>query len=318
MGRSISIELPPRWCSANFLGFAICAVVQLIGDLKRDPPDRRRTDCIRMKARVVGTDNSEECFMMTTGLVIGATVKVGPTHVLLAYLRFGHVFSPTLPARFQPNNCRLIELLFDYGSVSANNAKRWVVQRGGGRLIYKEDVILEDEMMVRSCPVIGEIPEPSTTDTINPDTTATSEIKPPTHPGDHPAIHHRPGKEPAQSMTTTYPQIPNTLSGQFFEPPPLESSGRSDSPEAGKHFASESDYCDEAAVENSKGEPARERALDILNVDDDPPATKKQKVEASYSPTTASPGLPLSLSLLECANSTSLLLLFHNPFTTVS
>ncbi|KAK2998832.1 hypothetical protein RJ639_023172 [Escallonia herrerae] len=234
MGRSISIELPPRWCRANFLGFAIYAVVQLMGDLKCDPSDRRRTDCIRMKARVVGTDNSEECFMMTTGLVIGATVKVGTTHVLLAYLRFGHVFSPTLPARFQPNNCRLIELLFDYGSVSANNAKRWVVQKGGGRLIYKEDVILEDEMMVcpsnyrsrvRPCPVIGDIPEPSTTDTINPDITATSEIKPPTHPGDHPAINHRPGKEP----------------------PPLGSSGRSDSPEAVKHFASESDYCDEAA-----------------------------------------------------------------------
>ncbi|KAK2984919.1 hypothetical protein RJ640_001272, partial [Escallonia rubra] len=46
-----------------------------------------------------------------------------------------------------------------------------------------------------------------------------------------------------------------------------ESSDHSDSPESRKHFASESDSRDEAAVENSKGEPARsilKRALDYL------------------------------------------------------
>ncbi|KAK2975538.1 hypothetical protein RJ640_024416 [Escallonia rubra] len=61
------------------------------------------------------------------------------------------------------------------------------------------------------------------------DTTATTEIKPPT------------------PRPTTLPH--------------------NNSPESRKHFASESDSCDEAAVENSKGEPARsilKRALDYL------------------------------------------------------
>ncbi|KAK2976556.1 hypothetical protein RJ640_015417 [Escallonia rubra] len=220
MGRSISMELPPQWCSANFLGFVIYDVVQLAGDFTRHPLDRRRTHFIRMKVRVESDDNLEECFMIRRGIEISSTVKVGPMHLLLAYLRFGHVFSSTtLAARIQPNNCRLIEFLLSDVRFLANS-EGWIVQKGGGRLIYKEDVMLplEDQMMVcrpsnHHSPIIEGIhvpsilpPCPPRVQPINSDTTATTEFKPPTHPGDHPTIQHRPGKEPAQSITTTYTQ----------------------------------------------------------------------------------------------------------------
>ncbi|KAK2975539.1 hypothetical protein RJ640_024417, partial [Escallonia rubra] len=74
------------------------------------------------------------------------------------------------------------------------------------------------------------------------DTTATTEIKPPTpRPTTHPGAVYTAGQG------STLPH--------------------NNSPESRKHFASESDSCDEAAVENSKGEPARsilKRALDYL------------------------------------------------------
>ncbi|KAK2967726.1 hypothetical protein RJ640_028457 [Escallonia rubra] len=216
-GRSLSVDLPPQSCNDKLLGFAVYAV------MTSHAFDGSKAPFIDMFASLVRYDNSEKFYE------IRKDFRVSSAHVWLVYVRVDHVFR-----RFGLNSdCRLIKFhLFEHGCSAFR-----LVQKGGARLIYKEDVILplEDQMM--PCP----------------------------------SNYHSPIVE------------------DITEP----------------------------AVENSNGEPARsirERTLDDLNLDDDPPATKKQKMQAAAQPS-ASPGL--SLSLLECANSPSLLLIFHNPFTLV-
>ncbi|KAK2973274.1 hypothetical protein RJ640_009729 [Escallonia rubra] len=69
--------------------------------------------------------------------------KVDLKHLFLAYLRFGDVRWPGLQ-EFHPNNCCLIE--FFIVKDHCLHYTPWIVEKGGGRLIYKEGVMLEDQM----------------------------------------------------------------------------------------------------------------------------------------------------------------------------
>ncbi|KAK2966269.1 hypothetical protein RJ640_002790 [Escallonia rubra] len=240
-GRSISFRLPPQWYNDNFLGFAIYAVARNFGQ-----------NLILVRARVVSNDNREGLCSFAHIFRIFTKEKIDLKHVFLVFLRFDEAWWPIFD-EFHPNNCCLIEFLTWRSGLPPFRDEPWI-DRGGVRLIYKKDVMVEDQMTVSPSNYHTQIRiRPNANSNENPlpleasesgpsDTTATTEIKPPTpRPTTHPGAVYTAGQG------STLPH--------------------NNSPESRKHFASESDSCDEAAVENSKGEPARsilKRALDYL------------------------------------------------------
>ncbi|KAK2975537.1 hypothetical protein RJ640_024415 [Escallonia rubra] len=265
-GWSFSVRLPPQWD---------CYTLHPIKRIRRST----------FFSRVINDSSSKRLSEALYNVKFGTAGKIGLKNVSLQYLR----------EFVGPDEGCLIEYLSLHDRDSAIDSESRIDQ-GGGLLTYKKDVMVEDEMTVspsnchsqiRPNANSNESPLPLEASESGPsDTTATTEIKPPTpRPTTHPgAIHRRPGKEPARSKYETVLLMgrlaiafdPEEFQGfgilpqaMIFNAPDFdrESSDHSDSPESRKHFASESDSRDEAAVENSKGEPARsilKRALGYL------------------------------------------------------
>ncbi|KAK2984913.1 hypothetical protein RJ640_001266 [Escallonia rubra] len=219
-GRSISFRLPPQWYNDNFLGFAIYAVARKLG-----------RNLILARARVVSNDNREGLCSFAQIFRIFTKEKIDLKHVFLVSLRFDEAWWPIFD-EFHPNNCCLIEFLTWRSGLPPFRDEPWI-DRGGVRLIYKKDVMVEDQMTVSPSNYHAQMIRPNTNSNESPlpleasesgpsDTTATTEIKPPTpRPTTHPGAVYTAGQG------STLPH--------------------NNSPESRKHFASESDSCDEAA-----------------------------------------------------------------------
>ncbi|KAK2986894.1 hypothetical protein RJ640_028461 [Escallonia rubra] len=231
VGQSISMELPPQWYNDDFLGFAICAVAESLWDFTCRPSSRTTTNCIRLEVKLVSNHDRVHFHHLVACMKVGYNEKVELNHVLLAYLKSRDVCWPSLDG-FQPNNCRLIKFYMHDGSDSARTLPL-IVSKGGVRLIYKEDVILEEEnaesspqqLMEVPSPIHEDVPEPATllpcpprVQPIDSDTTAT------TYPGDHPARHHRPGRAGTVHNHHLHNTVPSHLHRPKSIAPYLDSS----------------------------------------------------------------------------------------------
>ncbi|KAK2979397.1 hypothetical protein RJ640_022779 [Escallonia rubra] len=190
-GRSISFRLPPQWYNDNFLGFAIYAVARKIGQ-----------NLIVVRARVVSNDNRERHCSFAQ-IFRNLTKEKIDQHVILVFLRFDEEWWPRFD-EFHPNNCCLIEFLARRTADPPICYEPWI-DRGGVRLIYKKDVMVEDQMTVSPSNYHSQMIRPNTNSNESPlpleasesgpsDTTGPTEIKPPTHHPSRRSIHRRPGK----------------------------------------------------------------------------------------------------------------------------
>ena len=114
LGNSISIELPPNWCNGRWMGFVLCAYVNVIGET------------FGLGARVIALGDmphslyASKTFFRTTAL---------GSHIWLLYFSRDDWF-----ATFGNVECSQIELVFEnYGSVEG-------VRECGVSLVYEQDV----------------------------------------------------------------------------------------------------------------------------------------------------------------------------------
>ena len=118
LGNSVSIELPPNWCSSKWMGLALCASFNAISSPSYAHEFGNPIKTFGLRARVIapGYMPSEIFF----------NVKFAPEHIWLLYLSRDDWFA-TVHKR-----CNQIEVVFETYSVN--------VRKCGAGLLYEQDM----------------------------------------------------------------------------------------------------------------------------------------------------------------------------------
>ena len=118
LGNSVSIKLPPNWCSSKWMGLALCASFNAISSPSSadEFSNPIKTFGLRARVKAPGYMPSEIFF----------NVKFAPEHIWLLYLSHDDWFATV------HNSCNQIEVVFETYSVN--------VWKCGAGLLYEQDM----------------------------------------------------------------------------------------------------------------------------------------------------------------------------------
>ncbi|XP_027082366.2 TMV resistance protein N-like [Coffea arabica] len=150
-GPSIRIKLPSNWYSDEFMGFAVCAVSDLITTTLEWRDLLQKIPSVRIQFNLI--DQEEKiCNRMFTIGCGGSEKIINSEHTCLAYLSFHEIWLLCFDKVRSPNDWTCIEVSADVYSKKYMVFKAW-----GISLVYKDDVRQNTELsMIPQSSELGE------------------------------------------------------------------------------------------------------------------------------------------------------------------
>ena len=121
LGNSMSIELPPNWCSSKWMGFALCASFNTISSPSYAHEFGNPFKTFGLRAHVIALGE-----FIQRSFEIFFNVKFAPKHAWLLYLSRDDWFATV------QGKCSQIEVVFETYSVN--------VWKSGAGLLYEQDM----------------------------------------------------------------------------------------------------------------------------------------------------------------------------------